>query len=76
MTNPIDKLLVLRGAYPTSALMKHRVRLPLFLWRLGLGFLFNRLILIMTTTGRKSGLSRRVAIEFHNYNGGKYVYSG
>lgn len=76
MTNPIDKPLVIRGAYPASAVMKQVVHLPLLLWRLGLGFLFNWIILIMTTTGRKSGLPRRAAIEFHEYNGRKYVYSG
>jgi deazaflavin-dependent oxidoreductase (nitroreductase family) len=39
------------------------------LWRLGLGPVIGRLFMIMTTTGRVSGLPRRTAIEFHEIDG-------
>jgi deazaflavin-dependent oxidoreductase (nitroreductase family) len=32
--------------------------------------------MILTTTGRRSGLPRRTAVEFHQYHGRKYIYSG
>lgn len=62
--------------YPSTPLMKALFRLPIVLYRLGLGPLVGRLIMLMTTTGRKSGLPRTTAIEFHEYEGRKYVYSG
>jgi deazaflavin-dependent oxidoreductase (nitroreductase family) len=48
---------------------------PLLLWRLGFGPLVGRTLMIMTTTGRHSGLPRRTAIQFLTYQGCKYVYS-
>lgn len=32
--------------------------------------------MILTTTGRKSGLPRRTAIEHHTYQGRKYIMNG
>ena len=51
--------------YPDTPLMKHAYRFPVLLYRLGLGRLAGRLFMILTTTGRSSGLPRRTAIEFH-----------
>jgi deazaflavin-dependent oxidoreductase (nitroreductase family) len=31
--------------------------------------------MVLTTTGRRSGLTRRTAIEFHEYMGQRYVFS-
>jgi deazaflavin-dependent oxidoreductase (nitroreductase family) len=43
---------------------------------MGLGFLVGKIFMILTTTGRKSNQPRHTAIEFHEYKGRKYVYSG
>lgn len=61
--------------YPSSPALKYAFKLPILLWRLGLGPLVGRLFMILTTTGRSSGLPRRTAIEFHEHNGRKYVLS-
>jgi len=51
-------------------------RSPIWLYRLGLGPLVGRLFMILTTTGRTSGLPRRTAIEFHQRQGRKFVIVG
>jgi deazaflavin-dependent oxidoreductase (nitroreductase family) len=60
-------------------------RLPKFLWRLtklpgvlyslGLGSLVGRLVLILTTTGRKSGLPRSTPLQYEEQDGLIYVAS-
>lgn len=59
--------------YPKHPLLKAAFKLPIVLWRLGLGGLTGRLFMIMTTIGRKSGQPRRTAIEYHEFNGKTYV---
>lgn len=59
--------------YPRHPLLKWMFKSPILLWRLGLGGLVGRLFMIMTTTGRKSGQPRRTAIEYHIFQGRKYV---
>lgn len=61
--------------YPTG-IMKWVYRSPILLYRLGLGWLVGRLFMVMTTVGRKSGRLRRTAIEFHEFKGRKYIFSG
>lgn len=39
------------------------VRMPIFLYRIGLGFVFGKRFLILTHTGRNSGLKRFVVLE-------------
>lgn len=51
-------------------------RAPIALWRLGLGPLLGRSILILTTTGRRSGRSRRTALEYSIVGGRTYLASG
>jgi deazaflavin-dependent oxidoreductase (nitroreductase family) len=51
-------------------------RFPLALWLLGLGPIIGRLFLVITVTGRKSGLPRRAVVEYHQLNGKKYIASG
>ncbi len=36
----------------------------------------GRLFMVMTTLGRKSGKPRYTAIEFHEFKGHKYIFSG
>ena len=45
------------------------------LYRLGLGPLVGRLILLLTTTGRKSGLPRLTALQYEEVNGDIYLGS-
>jgi deazaflavin-dependent oxidoreductase (nitroreductase family) len=61
--------------YPSNPVVKQALKLPIPLYRMGLGFLVGRLFMVLTTTGRKSRLPRRTAIEFHAHKGRKYVFS-
>ncbi len=70
----LDRLRI-QGIYPRSEWSRQAFRLPFLLWRLGLGPLFGRVILILTTTGRRSGRPRRAALEYHLVNGKKYAVS-
>ncbi|MFN3308074.1 MAG: hypothetical protein ACK44E_02605 [Anaerolineales bacterium] len=54
--------------YP-KGLVKLLFKTPILLYRLGLGVLVGRLFMVLTTTGRKSGVARRTAIEFHEFEG-------
>jgi deazaflavin-dependent oxidoreductase (nitroreductase family) len=60
--------------YP-AGLTKWLYKSPILFFRLGLGFLVGRIFMIMTTVGRKSGQPRRTAIEFHEHERRKYVFS-
>lgn len=61
--------------YP-NALMRHLLRLPIWMYRIGLGSLLNLAhIMILTTRGRKSGLPRHTAIEFRVHGSKIYVVS-
>jgi deazaflavin-dependent oxidoreductase (nitroreductase family) len=51
------------------------VRLIKALYGLGLGPLVGRLILLLTTTGRKSGLPRVTALQYEEVDGAIYVGS-
>jgi deazaflavin-dependent oxidoreductase (nitroreductase family) len=61
--------------YPSGPLARALYRSPMLLWRMGWGPLFGWVIVIVTTFGRKSGLPRRVAVEFHAREGRKYTFS-
>ncbi|MGQ9910355.1 MAG: nitroreductase family deazaflavin-dependent oxidoreductase [Candidatus Flexifilum sp.] len=76
MTPETDRLITERIRYPSGGLIKWLYKTPILLYRLGLGGVIGRLFMIMTTTGRTSGLPRRTAIEYHQYNGRKYVMVG
>ncbi|NWF70949.1 MAG: nitroreductase family deazaflavin-dependent oxidoreductase [Chloroflexi bacterium] len=65
-----------RLTYPGGSLLKYLYKTPILLYRMGLGPLIGRLFMVMTTVGRKSGLPRRTAIEFHEYGGRKYAFVG
>jgi deazaflavin-dependent oxidoreductase (nitroreductase family) len=71
-----EQLLTEKLPYPSGKLARNLYKTPILLYRLGLGPLVGRLFMIMTTTGRKSGLPRRTAIEYHQYGGRKYVLVG
>ena len=66
----------IQSLYPGSDLSRLVWRAPMVLWRLGLGPIVGRLFMIITTSGRKSGLPRSTMVEYHSLNGRKYVASG
>jgi len=76
MTVETKQLLTENLPYPSGHVMQLVYRSPIWLYRLGLGPLVGRLFMILTTTGRKSGLQRRTAVEFHQHHGRKYVMVG
>jgi len=51
-------------------------RMPLLMWRLGLGRLVGRRLMVLTTVGRKSGLTRHAMVAYYRVGGKKYAYSG
>lgn len=76
MNKNIQPLLPERLPYPSHPALRALFRLPILLYRLGFGPLVGRTFMILTTTGRKSGLPRRTAIEHHTYQGRKYIMNG
>jgi deazaflavin-dependent oxidoreductase (nitroreductase family) len=58
-----------------KALRPPDVRLIKTLYALGLGPLIGRLILLLTTTGRKSGLPRTTALQYEEVDGAIYIAS-
>jgi deazaflavin-dependent oxidoreductase (nitroreductase family) len=71
-----SKSLTMQSLYPRQTWAKFIAKAPLVLWRLGLGPITGRGFLVLTTTGRKSGLPRRTMVEYHRLNGKKYIASG
>jgi deazaflavin-dependent oxidoreductase (nitroreductase family) len=62
--------------YPEGWLVKNLLKTPVFLYRLGLGKLFGNDILILSTTGRKTGKTRRTPVEYFFHEGQYYIISG
>ena len=60
---------------PPGRFLRMVLRLPLWLYRLRLGFLLGRRFLLLTHTGRKSGLARQAVLEVvrHDRATGTYV---
>lgn len=59
--------------YPRGGWRRWMFRAPLILWRLGLGPLLGRGMLLITHTGRVSGLPRRTMVEYHVMDGTRYA---
>lgn len=49
---------------PPGAAWRRVLRFPVLLYRLGLGFLVSRSVLLLTTTGRKTGRPRVAAVGY------------
>lgn len=62
--------------YPSSGWRKAMFKWPVQLWRLGLGPILGRFSVLISHTGRKTGLTRRTLTELHIVNGKKYAPSG
>lgn len=63
----------MQSLYPKTEISKILFKLPVILWRLGLGPLTGKLFMIITNTGRKSGKIYRTPVEYHSLNGIKYA---
>jgi len=48
---------------------------PQFLYAIGLGPIYGRLVLLLTTTGRKSGKSRVTPLQYEEIDGDIYIGS-
>ena len=72
---PSDQALNTPLPYP-SGVYRQMVRLPLWLYRLGMGELVNTLdIMVLTTRGRSSGLPRHIPIEYRVHGSKIYLVS-
>jgi deazaflavin-dependent oxidoreductase (nitroreductase family) len=60
-------------SYPPSYWHRLLFKAPITLWRLGLGWLVGWVLMLITHTGRKTGLPRRTMVEYHSLNGVKYA---
>jgi deazaflavin-dependent oxidoreductase (nitroreductase family) len=59
--------------YPTARWHRAVFKWPVQLWRLGLGPLIGHQMMLITHTGRKTGLPRRTMVESYNFNGKLYA---
>jgi deazaflavin-dependent oxidoreductase (nitroreductase family) len=50
-----------------KGLLSHFFRVPVYLYRWGLGWLFGHRLLLLTHTGRRTGLRRQTALEVVDY---------
>jgi len=62
--------------YPDHPILKSLYRVPILLYRLGLGPMIGKYILILSTYGRKTGKIRRTPVEYYRHQGRIYVMSG
>ncbi len=65
-----------RMTYPSGGLRKLFFNMPVYLWRMGLGWALPRTFLLLTHRGRKSGAPRHTMLEHYRYDGNYYVTSG
>lgn len=66
---------VIKSVPPPRGLSRQLFRMPIRLYRLGLGWLFGRRLLLLNHIGRVSGKPRQVVLEVvaHNPADGSYV---
>lgn len=62
--------------YPDHPILKFLYRLPILLYRLGLGPLIGKYILILSTYGRKTGKVHHTPVEYYQHKDKIYVMSG
>jgi deazaflavin-dependent oxidoreductase (nitroreductase family) len=59
--------------YPAVGWRKAMFKAPIFLWRMGLGPILGQMLMLITHTGRRSGLPRRTMVEYHTLDGQRYA---
>jgi len=63
--------------YPARGTLNRLLfKTPLILWRMGLGPLLGRWMLVLTTWGRKSGLPRHTMLEYGAIGKTRYLLAG
>ena len=62
--------------YPSSGWRRALFKWPVYLWRLGLAPFIGHHMVLISHTGRKSGLPRHTMTELHTIAGRKYAPSG
>lgn len=62
--------------YPDHWIMQKLLKTPLLLFRLGLGKLIGKFILILSSTGRETGKTRRTPVEYFQHGSRIYIISG
>lgn len=63
--------------YPGGSwLRKFFFKMPLYAWRLGMGWMLPGSFLVLGTFGRKSGVSRHTMLEYSSHEGHYYLWSG
>ena len=60
--------------YHSGPVGRQYYRLPVVLWRLGLGSLVGRVLVLLTVTGRSTGLPRHTPVAPHVVGGETYVW--
>lgn len=63
-------------SYPVKPWQRAMFKWPVNLWRLGLGPFVGQVLLLITHTGRKSGLPRRTLVEYHRMGDQLYIPCG
>ena len=66
---------IVKNVHPPSGVSRALFRAPIYLYRLGLGWLFGKRILLLNHTGRVSGTQRQVILEVveHDRTDGSFV---
>lgn len=64
----------IRNAEPPRGLKRILFRLPIWLYRLKLGWLLGNRALLLIHTGRKSGLTRQTVLEVTRYDQERDIY--
>jgi len=66
---------IVKNVHPPSGVSRALFRAPIYLYRLGLGWLFGKRILLLNHTGRVSGTQRQVILEVveHDPTNGSFV---
>jgi deazaflavin-dependent oxidoreductase (nitroreductase family) len=62
--------------YPAQGWRKLMFKWPLQLWRMGFGPILGQVMMVVTQTGRKSGLPRHTMLEYYRLRERPYVLSG
>jgi len=60
-------------SYPGGGWRRMMFKAPLLLWRMGLGPIIGHIMLVITHTGRKSGLTHHTMVEYHTLDDVKYA---
>lgn len=72
---PVERLGAWMSGYPDIAARRLLHKAPIALWRLGFGPVIGRPLMLLTTTGRASGIPRRTPLTTHRIGGRMYAWN-